>query len=234
MSATSFRPFAYLVAFATLALFVPSHAHAIQDSNRQDSNRIEIEEIDVDFDEAIEAFIEATGSLSAALEIAFDDYESEMVCPGGEPLLRAREWDPETLRSVPVRPIEDDLRAQCALPEGMPQAELEWWLSPAQQSYACSGPFGEIMSRWGENYDVLQDACVVHDICYRSPMEKNRCDALLEENMMTLCRNPGLGDWLISGLCGIAVDLTSDLFDHDGFVEAYDRGQEEWRRRVGG
>ncbi len=218
---------ALTVAFAVL----PVPALTMQDSGESQREREARRE--AEFDQTIQALIGAARALESALEELSAGYEAEMRCPNGTVFLRERQWDSETLRATPVRSLELDMREQCGAPQGLPDSEVEWWYSPANQTYACSGPFGNEMSRWSDNYEFLQEACVIHDICYRSTMEKDTCDSLFQENMLTLCQNPGLADWLVSGICEAAVEITAEMFEHQGFSGAYEIGQTELQRRLG-
>ena len=195
-----------------------------------------IESLDLDPEDAAQIaglMFTAFAAMNEVVEDLTADYDAEMVCPGGEPLVRERSWDGTQLRALPIRGIAEDIQAQCTSPAALVEEDLQWWLSPAEQRYACSGPFGRVMSRWGEEYEFLQEACVIHDICYRSDSDKDSCDAGLIENMRTLCRNPGVGDWLTSPLCEAAVEITERAVGQFAFDRAYESGQSLLAERGG-
>lgn len=158
----------------------------------------------------------------------------DLICPNGEALRRPRGWNAGVWRAEPIHAIEADVRTSCTTPSGLPQSEANWWYGKASEDYnACSGPVGDWLSRWGPNWRFMQDACVVHDLCYTSTIAKDQCDANFVQNMQALCKAPGFGDWATYPVCTVTKNIISDLFWHPDFRKSYDNDQDILRRRMG-
>jgi hypothetical protein len=123
-----------------------------------------------------------------------------MTCPTGGSFERGLTY--YQTRCEAARPIEKTLASKCGTPKDVPLSNLDWWYEQARQKHACSSPVGPFMSNFfGTDSPWLHEACVIHDMCYRSERGKEDCDDDLVRNIKVLCKNYGLSDFLITGFC---------------------------------
>lgn len=153
--------------------------------------------------------------------------ETQLVCPRGTTFNRHFQWDVDAWRCNATSPVIDDLKNSCTPPDSLPPIGVVWWYNVSNQQYACSGPISQVMSNWGGNYDMFQDACIVHDMCYRTDASKQYCDNQLAENMSSLCNRTGLSDIALWSTCQSLTGIVLASFGHQAFQDAYDGDQAE-------
>lgn len=173
------------------------------------------------------AFVPATASAQSCPDLS-------MTCPTGESFSRGMKAG-ET-RCVAAQPIENTLVRKCGVPRNVAKSNLDWWYAPARQRHACSGPVGKELSRhFGGDSAWLQEACVVHDMCYRSHLSKQSCDEGLVKNILALCRNVGLSDAVLAAPClTVAAAILPFMATAEAF-DAYKGNQGEYsRNQIGG
>jgi hypothetical protein len=125
--------------------------------------------------------------------------DMEMRCPTGEPFARGTNWDADTKRCRPLRPMSDVLREKCPYPyagkqpgtaEEYARSVALWqeWDGTSKQAEACNAELEQVISVRKEYSELFNDACIVHDLCYRSPRDRQSCDDEFLDNMQARCR----------------------------------------------
>ena len=157
----------------------------------------------------------------------------EMQCPIEGQFYRYMRWNAETLRCDPLEAIELVIEQNCDPAFYAPMEELDWWFEQARQDTGCSSAVGNQLSRFGENYPFLNDACILHDMCYRTASSKIVCDNYLGFNIAALCKNTGLSDFILDsvGICGAVLDAVYMAMRHDQAHWAFNNDQRQFCER---
>lgn len=144
-------------------------------------------------------------------------------CPTGESFSRGTSWDAGSAMCRPNTSIEVTLRAKCTSPwvgQRLNEKDLDvgWWKQAAQAS-ACSAP--GILSQ--VDSELFNDACVIHDMCYRSQTGKAACDIQFLTNQQAVCYKLGVPSSIGVGGClamannnyAVVVKLGQRSYDDD-------------------
>ena len=119
--------------------------------------------------------------------------DMEMKCPTGESFSRGTSWDggrmcrPSNAMSTVLynkcpRPYAGDTRLTT---EGTRTVEANW-NGAASQAQACNAETGDVSIR-REYSELFNDACIIHDLCYRTARGKSTCDLEFLVNMQAVC-----------------------------------------------
>ncbi len=116
-----------------------------------------------------------------------------MKCPTGEPFTRGTSWDGGRM-CRPSNAMATVLNNRCPRPyagdtrlttEGTRTVEANW-NGAAIQPQACNAETGDVSIR-KEYSELFNDACIIHDLCYRTARGKGTCDGEFLANMQAVC-----------------------------------------------
>ena len=140
------------------------------------------------------------GAASVAAAVPQSCPDMQLKCPTGENFARGTSWDAGRLMCRPSNTMEVVLRAKCPSPY-MPGQLFSpnptvkafdrnaAWYAQSRQAAACSAP-GKALEV--ADSEIFNDACIIHDLCYRSPMTKSACDQQFLQNQQAVCYKAGL------------------------------------------
>lgn len=151
----------------------------------------------------------------------------EMRCPTGEKFNRGMSFKGASLSCKAANHLNKTIRDKCDIPPFIEETTsvLNFWREPVGQNNACSGPIGDLMSG-SRNSPWMNEACVIHDICYRSQVSRKECDAKFVENLNSICGyQPNLLGLVKAPICKALQQAISVLRNHGGFVQAYGNRQ---------
>jgi len=110
-----------------------------------------------------------------------------LYCPWGEKALKLYEWEIEQGKTLE----EFDDYCQC-------NRKDMCTINQYHRNHFCSGPFQKLM----EDNMKTKDACVIHDICYKTERSKEKCDEEFIHNFKQICRGSHEGRAISAALGG--------------------------------
>jgi len=110
-----------------------------------------------------------------------------LYCPWGEKELKVYEWEIEQGKTL----AEFDDYCQCSRKDMCR-------VNQYHRNLDCSGPLGNFM----EDNMKTKDACVIHDICYKTERSKEKCDEEFIHNFKQICRGSDEGRAISAALGG--------------------------------
>ena len=110
-----------------------------------------------------------------------------LYCPWGEKALKLYEWEIEQGKTLE----EFDDYCQCNRKDMCK-------INQYHRNLDCSGPLGKFM----EDNMKTKDACVIHDICYKTERSKEKCDEEFIHNFKQIYRGSHEGRAISAALGG--------------------------------
>lgn len=173
----------------------------------------------------------AIGNAATQAAAAVQCPDMQMKCPTGQSFTRGTKWDPARAMCSPANAMSQVLATKCP----QPYAGTEWatkWAGQATQDMACSAKLKDIDIQ--KEYSALfNDACIIHDLCYRSSMTRGDCDVLQLGNMQAVCYK--LDVLMVAAGLSVAACLNVATASYAIVAaegqSAYDKGQEDFGLR---
>lgn len=185
----------------------------------------------------------AVGNAATGAVASMSCPDMQMKCPTGQGFARGTSWDPGRAMCRPSNSMATVLANKCPNPyagdsrttrRGTPLSSE--WTRVASQPVACSAKTDDINIE-AQYSELFNDACVVHDLCYRSAKTKSSCDADFLYNMQAVCYKL---DVLMAATAGgtVAACLTAANAGYAGVVakgqDSYDGDQKDFGYPAGG